>query len=179
MAAPKGNRFAVGNNGGRPPIYDDPKKLISACEKYFKYIEGEKETKTGKRKNEDTGEEEEFTYKEWVRYPEPATVTGLTIFLGFADRGTLDDYEKKEEFSHIIKKARKLVEYAYELRLHGDKNTGAIFALKNMGWKDKTETDITSKGKQINQSPVVLNLPPGIDINLPSNTDEVNEEDEQ
>jgi hypothetical protein len=143
MAAPVGNKFAVGNNGGRPPTFETPEQLIKECEEYFTYIRGEKEIKKGKRKNEKTGEEEEFEYEDWVRYPEPATVTGLTLYIGFSDRSSLDDYEKKEEFSHIIKKARKLVEYGYEMRLHGDKNTGAIFALKNMGWKDKQELEHT------------------------------------
>ena len=141
MPAPKGNKFAVGNNGGRPPIYDKPEDLIQACEDYFIYIQGEFHEGTVKEKDEKTGKQVTRKVKVWDRYPEPATITGLTIYIGFADRGTLDDYEKKDEFSHIIKKARKIVEYNYELKLHGDKNTGAIFALKNMGWSDKQELE--------------------------------------
>lgn len=141
MAAPIGNKYAVGNNGGRPPIYNNPEDLISACEEYFTYIEGEFEEQTIKAKDEGSGKMITKKVKVWLRYPEPATITGLTLYIGFADRGTLDDYEKKDEFSHIIKKARKIVEYHYEIRLHGDKNTGAIFALKNMGWSDKQELE--------------------------------------
>lgn len=67
-----------------------------------------------------------------------ATVTGLTLFLGFCSRASLDDYEKRsEEFSYIIKRAKLAVENSYEMSgLAFD-----IFALKNMGWKDKTETE--------------------------------------
>lgn len=136
MGAPLGNKFAIGNNGGRPPIYATPEELQAEVDGYFKYIEGEQGERTVINEN---GIEVKETY--WVRYPEPRTVTGLTLYLGFSDRCSLDDYEKKDEFSHIIKRARKMVEYGYELNLHADKPTGSIFALKNMGWKDKTETE--------------------------------------
>ena len=69
------------------------------------------------------------------------TVTGLALYLGFESRQSFYDYEKNNEFSYIIKKARLEVESAYEERLSGNSPTGAIFALKNMGWKDKTETE--------------------------------------
>lgn len=64
------------------------------------------------------------------------TITGLALHLGFCDRQSLYDYEEKEEFSCIIKKARLKVENGYEFNLHGNAPTGSIFALKNMGWKD-------------------------------------------
>jgi hypothetical protein len=142
MSAPIGNKYAIGNNGGRPPKFDSPEHLMEECEAYFKYIEGEFHYET-----EEIQVDGKFKVVDkvvWDRYSEPATITGLTLYLGFSDRGSLDDYEKKEEFSHIIKRARKLVEHNYEKRLHGDKNTGAIFALKNMGWKDKTEVENTN-----------------------------------
>lgn len=140
MPAPKGNKYAIGNNGGRPPHFDSPEKLIEACENYFEYIKGESHIEQKSIKSDD-GDVKIIDVEIWDRHPEPPTVTGLTLFLGFSDRGSLDDYERKEEFSHIIKRARKLVEHGYEKKLHGDKNIGAIFALKNMGWKDKTEVE--------------------------------------
>ena len=36
------------------------------------------------------------------------------------------------------------IESEYEKKLSGQMCTVAIFALKNLGWKDKTETAITS-----------------------------------
>lgn len=137
MAAAVGNKYAVGNNGGRPPLYETPQDLLLACDEYFEYIKGEKGTE--EIDNAKTGKKETNEY--WVRYPEYATITGLTLFLGFSHRQSLDDYEKKQEFSDIIKRARTRVEHEYEKKLHDDKNTGAIFALKNMGWKDKTEVE--------------------------------------
>ena len=74
------------------------------------------------------------------------TLAGLAFGLGI-DRSTLYNYSEREEFFHIIKKAREQIEMAYEERLVWDNApTGTIFALKNMGWKDKTETDLNVAG---------------------------------
>jgi hypothetical protein len=99
---------------GRPLIYNSPQELEAAIEDYFN-PEGEPRDKV--------------------------TITGLAYHLGFADRQSLYDYEEREAFSCIIKRARFRVEVAYEERLHENNVTGAIFALKNMGWKDKSEVD--------------------------------------
>lgn len=127
MAAPKGNKYAVGANGGKPPLFKSANDLIKAIDGYFQYIQGEYRTIRGK--------------KQYTRDPEPATVTGLALYLGFASRQSLFDYEQKEEYSYIIKRARTYVEHEYEKALSGDKPTGAIFALKNMNWRDKIETE--------------------------------------
>ena len=75
-----------------------------------------------------------------VDYP-AITITGLALHLGFESRQSLYDYEKKENFSYIIKKARLFVENAYEYPLQFGNSTGAIFELKNMSWTDKTQTE--------------------------------------
>ncbi|MEM6603676.1 MAG: terminase small subunit [Pseudomonadota bacterium] len=81
------------------------------------------------------------------------TITGLALDLGFVDRQSIYDYEKRPEYSCIIKKARSKVEYSYEVHLKkNDKPTGAIFALKNMGWRDErkiTTEDVTPIDKRI------------------------------
>ncbi len=64
------------------------------------------------------------------------SITGLVLSCGFASRQSFYDYEKHEEFSCIIKTARLLVENEYEFKLQQSNPTGAIFALKNMNWKD-------------------------------------------
>lgn len=69
------------------------------------------------------------------------TITGLALHLGFVSRQSMLDYEKREEFSCTIKKARTRIEKEYEKQLHNDKCAGAIFALKNFGWKDKVELE--------------------------------------
>lgn len=85
------------------------------------------------------------------------TITGLALYLGFCSRQSVYDYEKRPEFSYIIKRALLRVENAYELKLSGDKPTGAIFVLKNMGWIDKQQTDVTTNGKDINSLPIIIN----------------------
>ncbi len=122
MPAPKGNKYALGNNGGQPPAYASPQEMHAKIIEYFDYIQGEKKTPRSKT---------------WIREPEPPTVTGLALFLGFESRQSMYDYKKKEEFTYIIKRAISIVENAYEQRLSDGNSTGAIFALKNMGWKDE------------------------------------------
>jgi hypothetical protein len=79
----------------------------------------------------------------------PNTITGLAYYLGFADRQSLNDYQERPEYSFIIKRARARVEMAYEEKLSSNTVTGAIFALKNMGWKDKTEIDQTVRNAPV------------------------------
>lgn len=73
------------------------------------------------------------------------TITGLCLFLGFVSRQSFYDYEKKPDFTYILKEARTKVELYYEKmsqRTDGQV-TGPIFALKQFGWTDKTEATHT------------------------------------
>lgn len=121
MAAPKGNKFALGlENSGRPPIYSDPENITKKISEYFE------------------------------SNPSHITITGLCLFLGFESRQSFYAYEKKEEFSYIIKRARMVIESVYEEGLHGKTPAGSIFALKNMDWHDKSETELSGIPQQIN-----------------------------
>lgn len=104
----------IGNKGGRPAFFDTPEELQKMCEGYYKHCE----------KNE-----------------KPVTITGLALFLGFESRQSFYDYEKREQFSYVIKRNRLRVESEYECRLSTHNPTGAIFALKNMGWRDRHELE--------------------------------------
>lgn len=75
----------------------------------------------------------------------PLTISGLAYHLGFESRQSFYDYEKREAFSYTIKRARLFIENSYEERLSGNNATGSIFALKNFGWKDKQETELSTK----------------------------------
>src|SRR4051812_24686350 len=99
---------------GRPAKYESSADLQQKVEQYFAHIK-------------ETGE--------------AATITGIALWLGFESRQSFYDYEESEEFSYAIKRSRLKVEHEYELCLHKQSPTGAIFALKNMGWKDKSEVD--------------------------------------
>lgn len=132
---------------GRPKTYETPEELEKAVEEYFNTV------------------------------PEyGTTVTGLALWLGFDSRQSLYDYEKREEFSYIVKRAKLKVEMGYELKLMSNACTGAIFALKNMGWRDKTETDITTSGEKLNQIEVIVitgkdkhSIPPPMELNQENN----------
>ena len=106
--------------GGRPACWTDPKVLSKLIDNYF---ETEKQP----------------------------TLAGLALALDIS-RSTLYNYAEKDEFLDIIKKARDKVEARYEtLMIYGGvQPTGVIFALKNMGWADKTDIDHTSKHEKIN-----------------------------
>lgn len=68
------------------------------------------------------------------------TVTGVALTIG--SKQLLQDYENREDYKEIVRRAKLLVEHSYELRLIDKAYTGAIFALKNMGWSDHQSIQI-------------------------------------
>lgn len=98
-----------------------------------------------------TVEELEAAIKEYFNSRQlqvvPPTVAGLALWLGFEDRQSIYDYKDRPAFSCTIKKAiMRIEEFAETQLLLGEgSSTGAIFWLKNHGWKDKTEVDTTIK----------------------------------
>lgn len=125
------------NLGGQLPFYDSSEKLEEKIHEYFNKGVKVRKVVIGKAPKQDV-----------IEIPVP-TISGLAYYLGFASRQSFYDYEKKEGFSYTIKRARLFIEVEYEEQLQHGNTTGAIFALKNMGWKDKTETDNTHRGKVI------------------------------
>ncbi|MDB5109268.1 MAG: hypothetical protein JWR67_382 [Mucilaginibacter sp.] len=112
--------------------------LIELIDIYFKHIEGENNAGENMVKTNALTESSEKKPRE--RQSEPATIAGLALYLGFNSRDEFEDYETRGKFKHIIKRARLRVEAAYEKKLHQSSSTGAIFALKNLGWNEKTES---------------------------------------
>lgn len=85
---------------------------------------------------------------EYFENTDKVTLAGLADHIGIS-RKSLYNYEDKDDFLHIIKKAREKVERHYEeLTIYGDKPTGVIFALKNMGWKDRIDQTTDDKPLQ-------------------------------
>lgn len=98
--------------GWRPPMYSNVEEMEAKINKYF------------------------------LETPEERlTITWLALALWFSTRLGLINYEWKEEFVNTVKKAKTMVENAYELSLRKNGRSWDIFALKNFDWKDKTETD--------------------------------------
>jgi hypothetical protein len=146
MGAPKGNLFALGCASGRPPEYTDNEEVKKKCIEYFEWCKGESEERV------EYIEGENVIKIIWIRRPEPLTMTGLELFLGFASRQSLHDMAKRKEFSYTIKMAMQLVEQGYEKNLHGAAAAGSIFAMKNMGWTDRSDIDLN--GNMVTNSPI-------------------------
>lgn len=84
------------------------------------------------------------------------TITGLAIHLGYASKQSIYDNINVSEFSYPLKRATLFIENELEKRLDGNNVTGVIFGLKNMGWRDKTETEHTgSNGGPIESKHIV------------------------
>lgn len=117
---------------GRPRIFENLEDLEQAIYDYFFPVEIiEEKTAAGVFAREGKGR----------GINKKPSVTGLSLSLGFADKTTLYEYRDRPEFSYPIKTALTLIEQYHEERLSENNVTGAIFALKNMGWKDKTEQE--------------------------------------
>jgi hypothetical protein len=114
---------------GRPPAFTSPDDLQDLIDGYFESGVRKKKVVVGKPPNTQVIE---------IEVP---TITGLCIYLGFESRQSFYDYEDKEEFAYTIKRARLFIENEYEELLQTGNTTGAIFALKNFGWRDKQEID--------------------------------------
>lgn len=136
MGAKPGNTNALGNEGGRPPLFANPQELEEMINDYFENGVDNREFIIGSGSN-----------KQLINVQIP-TITGLCLFCGFESRQSFYDYEKKIEFSYIIKKAKLQIEKKYEEQLQYGNTTGAIFALKNMDWHDKSEIDHSNKGEK-------------------------------
>lgn len=92
----------------------------------------------------ETPEDLSVSVMDYIQNEKKPTLAGLAYYLGI-DRQTLYNYKDRPEFFDIIKKATDYVEYKYEERLVYENNTtGVIFALKNMGWRDKQEVEQTA-----------------------------------
>lgn len=102
----------------RPPIFETPDEFAAVAEAYFE----------ARDKDE-----------------KPYTVNGLALALGMT-RETLLRYGEKPEFSDAVKAVRAKLEDHWESRLAGGNAAGTIFWLKNQGWSDKTEQEISGKG---------------------------------
>ena len=133
MAAPKGNKFAIGNSG-KPKTWATPEKLQQDIEKYFEECDS--------RIIEVYDKKEQKVIP--IKKPTPYTVEGLCEVLD-CDRVTLLNYQKQkgyEEYFSTIKKAKlKIQRNKLERGLDGDSNPAiTIFDLKNNhGYVEKQE----------------------------------------
>ena len=132
MPAPKGNLFALGNTGGRPQKYTDPKKFATKLGEYIEYEDSlkPKDAKTGMGKG---------IY----------TLEGAALFLGFASRESMYEYAKKEEFYYVVSRFKLfLTDFNVKKLYWGGTFMAAQFWLRNWGGYSEESTqnqNITTK----------------------------------
>ena len=112
---------------GRPPKFDNPEMLERLIDEYFEKGGTSRTFIVGSGANK-----RDVTIN-------IVTITGLCLYCGFESRQSFYDYEEKPGFTYIIKRARIKIERMYEENLQYGNTIGSIFALKNMGWHDRTE----------------------------------------
>jgi len=123
------------NPVGRPPTFKTPEELAEKAIEYFEQFSMEGKT-----------DEQKVDIRANGMHP---TITGLVLYLGFCDRRSFYEYEEKPEFTHTIRYLRTMIANVYENNLFGANTTGIVFALKNLGWKDRSEVDNTHSFNKI------------------------------
>lgn len=122
--------------GGRPLRFQTVEELETRIQDYF-----------------DDCASKGYTDNNGIYHPEPLTITGLALALD-TTRQVLLDYQGREEFTDAIKRAKTRIENFAEKRIFSNSPTGAIFALKNYGWKDKSESEQTIRTQVISAEPL-------------------------
>ncbi|MFD1255723.1 terminase small subunit [Mucilaginibacter terrae] len=131
-------------------LFNRAEHITHCITDYFEWIQGEHHTESLPFKPTAKSPPEIREQKVWDRQPQPPTLSGLALHLGFESLQAFEAYEKNGRFAAILKRARLQIEAEYEKMLHQQPATGAIFALKSLGWLykptgDAPVSDITIK----------------------------------
>lgn len=152
MAAPKGNKYwqlADPDMIGRPRIFPTPKDLLQQAYEYFKWID-ENPIVTKKITHTDKGK---YVNSEYLQ--RPYKWSGLYVYLNVTD---LKRYREKEEFVHVLTHIDNIIKtQKFEGAASGVFNHNII--ARDLGLKDESKTDITTKGEKINITPIVYDRP--------------------
>lgn len=107
---------------GRPSMWETPEKLQDDINRYYKHCD---------------------------ECNKPYTIAGMASYLN-VDRKTIYNYSYKDEFIHIIKKAREKILASLEEKAITNGNAGTIFILKQYGYNDRQE--IVSENVNVNKN---------------------------
>jgi hypothetical protein len=114
----------------KQPYFRSEEKLDSLIESYFTAALSQEKSKD--------------------KHHQPPTITGLALHLGFTKKEDFEKFENKRRLGSTLRRARFRIMAYYESRLHYPSPTGAIFALKSMGWNEKpVATKATRRVKSI------------------------------
>lgn len=119
-------------------LFASANELDDLITQYFNWTAGEYHMEQSKEKTQ-KAKAEATEQKVYDREPEPATITGLALYLGFSSRKAFESYEAKGKFADHLKRARLRIMADYEKKLHVTSSAGAIFALKSMGWNEHSD----------------------------------------
>jgi len=114
-----GNLFSLGlETSGREPEYDDPKKMMQRIAEYLNWEDQHKRPDSYSKMGKGV-----------------YTLSGCALFLGFASRQSMYDYEKRSpEFSYIINRFRLFMTHWNEQKLYwAGTMPGAKLWLTNFG----------------------------------------------
>lgn len=119
-------------------VFSSARQLQKLIDNYFARAAGEWHMENVPLKGKAT--DDTSLQKIWDREPEPPTLSGLALYLGFESLDNFEDYERKGAYANALKRGRLQVEAEYEKKLHGQ-SAGIIFALKKLGWTDKGDNN--------------------------------------
>lgn len=138
MAAPEGNKYAIGNSG-KPKLFNSPEELELYINEYFIQCDADH-----LEEQQWVGKDGDEVQKKTQR---PYTIEGLCLHLDI-DRRTLLNYEKKEgyeEYFHVISRAKRRITDQYiTFGLAGTYNVALIKFLlsNNTEYKDRTTKEL-------------------------------------
>ncbi|MFC5046312.1 terminase small subunit [Aquimarina hainanensis] len=133
--AMKGNKNAVGNNGGCPRIFETPEDLEKKCDSYFDWADSNPWYKNEALKGGDRA-------GEIISIPmqRPYTLKGLCLFLEITTN-CWRDYEERAEFINITTRVRERIDnQQFEGGMVGVFN--ANLSARRLGMIDKTEQKV-------------------------------------
>ncbi|HEY9003363.1 MAG TPA: hypothetical protein VIM89_18550 [Mucilaginibacter sp.] len=137
------------------PKLASAERLSNLITQYFEWIKGENHTEQKEIKGVPTDE------IVWVRQPEPPTIAGLALHLGFNSLKEMADYETTGKYPELIQGGRLRIIYEYEKKLNNGPASGAIFALKGMlDWTGQDENK-PSEATNVNlKTEIITSGPP-------------------
>lgn len=133
-------RFKPPPSRGKPAYFKTPEEMADKIAEYFNSLINvpvmEPDGKGGEIQAVDPD-----TLKPIYENP-PPLLCDLVSHLGFCDLQSLKDYEKRPEYSGLIKSARNYVFGHHERRLSSGGNCqGSIHWTKQHGWSDKVDSN--------------------------------------
>ena len=116
------------------PTFNSNSELENLIRGYFNSLQNEFQLTKDNPADSPANTSKKSTPKEQHN---PALLTGLALHIGFASMAEFEQYEHKGKYKKTLKAGRLMVQQEYELKLHQSAPTGAMFALRCMGWADK------------------------------------------